>query len=235
MRTVVLIIFALFGFLYFVGHQASIQFHNGWIDRVISGQDHTIVYTAHWPEHSGKLSAINEPLKLLVTNQLAEGITMARHAYQDWLAHQSAAWRQSRMHISFEICNAESTLVSILFTAFLDVAGTAHPSVWHFAINYDLINKKEILLSDIFSHDPHYLKQLSGACYDALSYQIAKGVLPAFIEINRQGLAPLEQNFSVFTLSPGLITFHFAQYQVAPYSLMPSVNIEQSFKLLMES
>lgn len=229
-RKVLSTIFGTFVFIYclvFFAEQTGKNKKVAWVDHKIEEADHSMGYTAHYPQHNQMLESINRLLKQVVHNEIAMGKNTAHGAYHDWLIDQSATWRPSHMHIAYEIMYADDTLVSILFTIYFDVAGTAHPSVWHCSFNYDVASQKELQLTDIAGHDSDYLKIISRECLTDLYRQVEQGVLPYSITIDESGLAPIEDNFSIFTLTPDKITFHFAQYQVAPYSLMSSVSLER--------
>ena len=96
--------------------------------------------------------------------------------------------------------------------------------------NYDVMNKKEVDLVDLFPNDPNYLKTISDFSRKDLTIQFKKrlevktkadlqnfqdSVMPMLTD----GTTPTIDNFSVSTFTPDNITFYFNQYQVAPYAM----------------
>ena len=84
------------------------------------------------------------------------------------------------------------------------------------SFNYDVASKEEITLKDLFPNDPGYLKTISDFARKDLRSRYKNTLDDAMLS---PGTEPKEENFSVFTILPGSITFYFAEYQVAPYAL----------------
>lgn len=122
--------------------------------------------------------------------------------------------------------NTISILINI--SAF---SGGAHGYEIPLSFNYDVKNKKEINLSDVFPNDVNYLQNISTYSKNDLinqfqnktkradydndeSYNASLNSLKNMIEI---GTMPTLENFSVFTILPDTLNIHFSEYQVAPY------------------
>jgi hypothetical protein len=108
--------------------------------------------------------------------------------------------------------------------------GGAHGYETITAFNYDVVNKKEVTLAELFPQDASFLKTLSDFSRKDLTAQFRKrlevktkedeknfqsGVMPMLVD----GTTPTLENFNVFTFTDEIVTIYFNQYQVAPYAM----------------
>lgn len=108
--------------------------------------------------------------------------------------------------------------------------GGAHGYQNMVSFNYDVVNKKEISLAELFPNDPNYLKTISAFSVKDLTAQFhtrlnlktkadeqnfKESVLPMLLS----GTEPVPENFSIFTFTPKTVTIYFSEYQVAPYAM----------------
>lgn len=85
------------------------------------------------------------------------------------------------------------------------------------AINYDVLNKKEILLKDVFKDYPeNWLEKLASETNALLKKQLRAGELNSDEQFINDGTEPNEENFSVFKLEDENIRIFFSPYQVGP-------------------
>lgn len=124
-----------------------------------------------------------------------------------------------------------SEYISVL-TRFGGYTGGAHPYEEVVVYNYDVKNKKEMVLADLFPNDPNYLTKISeisrnilinrftesfGGDFDTLTEKevyIKENLEPMLFD----GTNPTKpENFSNFTFNKNKLIIHFGQYQVAPY------------------
>jgi hypothetical protein len=120
--------------------------------------------------------------------------------------------------------------ISILITASA-FSGGAHGYEAMYSFNYNVKLGHEIVMQDLFSNDLKYLTKVSDYSRKDLLSQFQnkikradfendadyKGTLENITNMIIPGTEPTEENFSVFTVSPGFINIYFSQYQVAPY------------------
>ncbi|MDQ5928927.1 MAG: hypothetical protein QG594_705 [Bacteroidota bacterium] len=111
--------------------------------------------------------------------------------------------------------------------------GGAHPYEEVLAYNYDVKNKKEVVLADLFPNDPNYLIKISNIARSALIDRFADNLSDGdfdsanerkdYVEntiramVNEGTDANKPENFTNFTFNKNELTIHFGQYQVAPY------------------
>lgn len=112
--------------------------------------------------------------------------------------------------------------------------GGAHPYEEIVSYNYDVKNKRELSLSDLFASDPEYLKKISDFSRSELIKRFTDNLKEGF-ENDEEKQAYIKEiiepmlfdgtdpnkieNFRNFTFTDKEITIHFSQYQVGPYVL----------------
>lgn len=120
--------------------------------------------------------------------------------------------------------------VSVLITV-AGYSGGAHGYESMISFNYNVKEQKEITLADLFPNDPNYLKTIADFSRKDLNEQFTnkikradfdndgdyKMTLDSLKDMIDPGTEPTVENFSVFTISPGVLNIHFSQYQVAAY------------------
>jgi len=84
--------------------------------------------------------------------------------------------------------------------------------------NYDLVNHKNINLSDLFPNDSNYLNEVSKYAIDTLTdnFKMSGNNNDIPEDMIKEGASPKEENFKRFTFNDNIINFYFPKYQVTP-------------------
>lgn len=134
--------------------------------------------------------------------------------------------REYYLSISYDKGLVDENIISIVFNI-SNFTGGAHGASYFSALNYDIKNKKDLALADLFLGQADYLQKISDFCINDLTKQMKEragdeGAQGAWIQ---DGAGPNIDNYSVFLINPSTgsgqatITFYFPQYQVAAYAL----------------
>lgn len=128
--------------------------------------------------------------------------------------------RQYDFMASYEKGLTNENIISVVIQIY-SFTGGAHGATTYKQINYDVKNKKEIKLADIFVGQKDYLQKISDFCVADLTKQINEkaGEGSAQSSWISDGAGPKEENFSVFLINKDNIIIYFPQYQVAAYAL----------------
>lgn len=170
------------------------------------------VIDCEYPEIRGFL--FNGRIKNLVDKVIADFILNL--PTKDQLVDLPADLNSS-LFIRYNVAQANNKVVSIEFDISDMKISMAHPDNYSKVFNFDPVNNKEIVLSDIFKTNSDYLDSLSKLCRDDLYKKIKPGD-DISKEMVDQGTLPDEKNFSKFTLSKDQLIIIFDPYTVAPYS-----------------
>ena len=101
-------------------------------------------------------------------------------------------------------------------------SGGANPSEEIMTFNYNIEQKTEVRLADLFSGHANYLKTISEYVRNNLKEDLEiKQVLdmPDIKTMFMEGTAPKEKNFDKFTFDGKVIKFYFPVYQLGPRTL----------------
>jgi hypothetical protein len=170
-------------------------------------------------------------------NKLIESLMLAqadsfRFWMKDWESYNKEMG--SFYEINDTAVYIDSKMISTLFYEFYYFSGAAHPNNNNFSVNYNLENKKEINLGDLFTGD--YLKGISKICIKEIS-KTKKEYDPEFDLKNdewlQKGAGPDEKNFKVFNITKKKFIITFPTYQVASYAEGPQT-VEISYNKLKE-
>ena len=142
----------------------------------------------------------------------------------------------------FTVVQSNSDYISFILK-YGGFSGGAHGYEDNISFNYDVINKKNIELKDLFSNNPQYLNVLSTKSREYLKEQFAtvseedknnsspealKEYVDNMVSMINSGTEPKEENFNTFTFTEDKIKIYFAQYQVGPYVIgSPEVEISR--------
>lgn len=126
--------------------------------------------------------------------------------------------REYPLVIGYETGLVDGKIISIVFNIY-SFTGGAHGASDYATLNYDIENKKEIKLADIFEGQGDYTQKISDYCIPNLKQQITERTEGQYSGWVEEGAGPQEQNFSVFMIKENSIVFYFAQYQVAAYAI----------------
>ncbi|MFA5087304.1 MAG: DUF3298 domain-containing protein [Candidatus Paceibacterota bacterium] len=91
--------------------------------------------------------------------------------------------------------------------------GGAHPNENLASLVFDLKNKKELSLSDLFIPNSNYLQKISGLTIS----QLVKRNISDPQAINA-GAGPIADNYKIFNVYNGALVIYFPPYAVAPYA-----------------
>ncbi len=118
------------------------------------------------------------------------------------------------LHIAFDIPYKSSSHTSIVFTE-TKILMSPQPVTQVFTYTYSMSTKTKLRIKDVFDDNIPYLVTLSQLCYDEL---MRDERLTAYLDLPllKNGLLPIERNFSLFTLSQDELTIYFERNQIAP-------------------
>ncbi|HLR21299.1 MAG TPA: polysaccharide deacetylase family protein [Tissierellaceae bacterium] len=120
---------------------------------------------------------------------------------------------KGELNIDYHIYNAAEDVVSIRFDIMENLPYYAHPDIDIYTINYDLSRNKRLYLEDILKGK--YLETISQASKDYFRNR-DKYKKYTDTESFKQGLAPIENNYSHFLLCDNYINFLFPKYTIFP-------------------
>jgi len=127
------------------------------------------------------------------------------------------AWQGGNsLKVFYDPLEVNNDFVSIRFET-SEYTGGANPGSVSYGFNYDLKRNKMILLSDLLDSSKNYINAISDR---SIQYLLKANKDNQFSDENwiKEGAAPEEENFSVFTFDKEAIVFHFNEGSVAPYS-----------------
>lgn len=124
---------------------------------------------------------------------------------------------KSSLFIRYVVAQANDKIISIEFDISDMKTGMAHPNNYSKVFNFDPVNNKEIILSDVFKTNLDYLNTLSKLCREYL-YKNLESKLPGIKNTIDDGTAANEVNFSNFLIGKDSLTIIFDPYKVAPYA-----------------
>lgn len=172
--------------------KGNVYFQNETIKDKSKGYDISINY----PQFSGNdFSVLNLMLKNIANKYL-----------QDFKKYKPLKGEDNYLEAGYKIEFANDNLVAVSFSD-ESFTGGAHPNHSTQTLNFDLKNKKKILLTDIFNPNTKYLQKLS---------QVSKEELGENLQFE-DGIKPVIKNFSNFLLTKKGLLIYFNEYQVAPY------------------
>lgn len=128
--------------------------------------------------------------------------------------------REYELDISYTKGQIDGNTISVMFNIY-NFEGGAHGASYFIPLNYDVKNKKEIALANLFLNDANYLQKISSFCISDLTKQlnISGGIEMTNASWIDGGAGPIAENFQYFLINPdNTITFYFPQYQIAAYA-----------------
>lgn len=123
--------------------------------------------------------------------------------------------QSNTLNVVYQQTFATPHVVSFRFAIETFFYGAAHPNTSFVSFNYDLDQGKPIALSDLFG-TTNYLEKIAVYSKPILTKKLTAAA-QAPTEVDAKGIAPIQENFSVWNLSNKGIIFTFPAYQVAPY------------------
>lgn len=126
----------------------------------------------------------------------------------------------STLDIGYNIRFATDDLISVEFSEGQYSRGAAHGSSFTVGLNYDIKNKKKLVLADLFQAKSNYLNVISAYCIKDLQDQSKKNDMLAADQI-KEGAGPRSENYGAWTLTRKGLWITFDPYQVAAYAAGP--------------
>ncbi len=175
----------------------------------------------NYPFVSG-LDDFNQRAESLIKNELEEFKKISLENDQAVKAVDPESYaaypREYSLAIGYETGLVDSKIISIVFSIY-SFTGGAHGASYYATLNYNIENKKEIKLADVFAGQTDYVKKISDHCIPDLKQQISERTEGQYSGWVQEGAGPKEENFSIFMIKENSIVFYFAQYQVAAYAI----------------
>lgn len=160
------------------------------------------------PSTDSRVQVFNEAVKSIVDGEVA--------AFKGSMAEMPAEpiSAGSSLDIQYQLIGQKGNIWSIQFNINGYADGAAHPYHYSITFNYDLQNRKQLTLDDLFLPNSNYLQMLSDISKtDLTSRNIG------FEEGFQQGADPLPENYRNWNLSnEGFLVITFDEYQVAAYA-----------------
>ena len=170
-----------------------------------------------YPQING-LDAFNQKAKAIIDKEISDFKTNS-------LANDTAVKqvdpigyakypREYDLNISYDKGEIDNNIVSVVFNVY-NFEGGAHGESYFIPLNYDIKNKKEIALADLFPNQKDYLQKISAYCTADLTKQLTKALGNLDGTDLAGGAGPVADNFQYFLINKNNIVFYFPQYQVA--------------------
>lgn len=190
-------------------------------DKTITDKEKPFNITIAYPYVEG-LNDFNKKSEEIVQNELSQFKEISLEndrAVKEIDPEAYAAYpREYYLNIGYDKGLINSEVISTVFDI-SNFTGGAHGAEYFISLNYDVQNKKEIKLADLFLDQPDYLQKISDYCTEDLKQQIRERADDYMAPWFEEGAGPNEENFSIFLINKDSITFYFPQYQVAAYAL----------------
>jgi len=187
-------------------------------DKQITDNTKPFVIKINYPQIAG-LTDFNQKAKAIVDKEISDFKTnsLANDAAVKQVDPVTYAKYPSEydLNIGYDKGEIDNNIVSVVFN-FYNFEGGAHGASYFVALNYDVKNKKEILIADLFPNQPDYLQKISDFCITDLTKQATVRIGSTDGTWIKDGAGPVADNFQFFLINPNnTITFYFPQYQVA--------------------
>jgi hypothetical protein len=162
---------------------------------------------------TGYFDAVNSHIKDILDPWFAYFMESAKAALKDMPA--DAPWT-FQLQADYAVEYYSGKILSLSFTDYTFTGG-AHGSTISETYNYDLVNKKEIRLSDIFKSGSDYLKFVSDYCFEDIKKQNTLMGMDPMEDMIKPGVDPsVPENYARFLLTEDSLIIRFDQYQVGP-------------------
>ena len=186
-------------------------------------QDRTPLYViqVQYPAFPTSGLALNKEIAEYVTNRVAQ---FKQNAQDNWKARQDTLPANQRQNspdqqftfqITWDKAQVNKQYVSIVLHVGAYEGGASGLQELK-TFNYDLVNKRNVQLADLFPGRPDYLSKLSAIARAQLAAHLrdAQQSEPDMAMLNA-GTTPTADNFSNFTFNENMLTIYFPKYQVA--------------------
>jgi hypothetical protein len=218
--------------------------------KTLNPTDAYMKFDVKYPSFKNASADFNAGIEKLLKDKMAEDTETSKENWQarydtqvkgDNIPKVPTASDKFSFYSTFTVVQSNSNYISfvLLYGAF---TGGAHGYENNVSYNYDLNNKKNIELKDLFPNNPDYLTYLSNKSRESLKATFAvvseedkknsgAQALKEYVDnINssiESGTESKIENFNIFTFTKDKVKIYFAQYQVGPYTFgSPQVEID---------
>jgi len=120
--------------------------------------------------------------------------------------------------IGFTIDYRSADMLSLIFGAFYEWEGAAHPQHHNFSYNYDLKHDREIKLADLFVPGSNHLGVISKLCARDIAREKQKNGMSDFSDDGEASAYDALKEDPTFYLTEKRLVFIFDPYQVGSYA-----------------
>ena len=187
-------------------------------DKNINDNTNPFVIKIVYPQIAG-LNDFNQKAKAIIDKEISDFKTnsLANDAAVKQVDPVGYAKypRTYELDIGYDKGEVDNNTASVVFNVY-NFEGGAHGASYFVPLNYDVKNKKELALADLFPNQSDYLQKISAFCTADLTKQLTKALGSLDGTSLADGAGPNPDNFQYFLINPNnTITFYFPQYQVA--------------------
>lgn len=194
------------------------------VPKKLHEEDPVYRYTidAIYPQISGKnlsksAEEFNQRIFTMVNNNLQSFKNSVKRDFQHMQTlPESVQHNQFKLDYDIDVINPLS-LVSVRLSIESMQAGRAHPYNQHQVLNFDLLNNKELALSDLFKPNANFLQAIANYSNTKLQDSVNEKDKWMIAE----GTKPLLKNYKNWNIEADAILITFDEYQVAPHMYGP--------------
>ena len=178
-------------------------------NRQITDNTKPLVIKIEYPQITG-LDDFNQKAKAIIdkevsdfkTNSLANDVAVKQIDPKGYAAEP----REYELDIGYDKGEIDNNIVSTVFNIY-NFEGGAHGASYFVPLNYDVKNKKEIALADLFPNQNDYLQKISAFCTKDLTTQLTKALGSLDGTTLQDGAGPATDNFQFFLINKNNIVF----------------------------
>ncbi|ETB64008.1 TPA: DUF3298/DUF4163 domain-containing protein [Candidatus Nomurabacteria bacterium] len=218
---------------------------NSYETKTLNENDPYVKFDIKYPQFKQVDNSFNENISNLIKEQIKDTKEVSSENWQARYDTQMEGENIGKypktddekfyLYSDFNIIQSNPYFISFILT-YGAYTGGAHGYEAKVSFNYDVLNKKVLMLKDVFSPSFNYLEYLSKESRDYLYKEYAevkngeegdenmKDYFDGIKEMIDMGTEKKEENFETFTFTKEKIKIYFSQYQVGPYAIgMPEV------------
>jgi len=167
-----------------------------------------------YPQVVGKVNAGQDAFNKLVESIVTKRIAEFKNGVGDPQDHDSQG---SSFDVGYETQFASPNLISITLSIGEYDTGAAHPNSFSLTINYNVAEKREIKLSELFKPGSKYLTAISSYCLAQLKKKLGDDET----DMLKTGTEPKAENYKNWNITDSGVLIQFDPYAVAPYVAGP--------------
>lgn len=218
-------------------------------NKIIEDTDPYVIFDVKYPYFKNVDNSFNLSIEKLLKDKIEESKKISKENWQarydtqvegDNISKVPPEDEKFSFYSDFKVIQSNSDYISCVLT-YGGFTGGAHGYEDNVSFNYNVKDKKNIELKDLFPNNPKYLEYISEKSRESLQKTFAtvseddkkyatekelKVIVDDILASIESGTEPKEENFSIFTFTKDKVKIYFAQYQVGPYTLgSPEVDI----------